>query len=297
MASAVILVEYLELGADHGLSGGADDQGEFESKPFLVAYGDRGDFINQVAGVVSVSGGIGGLVRRTAPYQLPDNPRLYADANSITWTPEGQLLAGTFPIQYSHAIVTVMFRQPTWNIDGNADDPGFYNSLSQDPTENQSLLYATQELSYAKEWMTIPNSSVQFMSDGKSVNASKGRSVTVTTVRITFHNFPLLPFGVFRQYADSVNNAVFLGCDVGTVMFEGPATTREATTTGQVTQKLMLTFKWRKYDWNKSLRDDGITWDFIVTKGTPVGPGPPSNTQANYTYQPFGSLLQLLSPS
>src|SRR6185437_15696051 len=108
LAPAQIKVWYRELGEEHGLAGGCDEQGEWEDKPYLVYYGDRGDFINQVQGLSSISGGGNGRWNVTLPYQLPDNPRLYA--TTVTWKPEGALEFPTYPIQYSHAVMVVRFR-------------------------------------------------------------------------------------------------------------------------------------------------------------------------------------------
>jgi hypothetical protein len=275
----------VELGEEYGLAGGADEQGEFETKPYLVSYFDRGNFINQLAGTTVVSGGAGGRIIQNLPYQLPDNPRLYY--RSCSWKPEGALIPNTSPIQYTHSVVTALFRQPQFNYQGS-DDPGNENSLSQDPTEAAALFSATQELDFTKEWLTIPNASVKFKSDGALVKSPKGRGVTVVLMQITWDNFPYMPMGLFRNYADSVNNATFLGAAKGTVFFEGPKTHRTATVDGVATQRIQMNFKWRAQDWNKQLRDDGITWDYVVDKSYTTGS---SDTFCNYAYQDFSQLL------
>src|SRR4051794_39912501 len=85
---------YKEL--EDGLTGGCDDRGEWEQKSYLVGWPDRSNFIREMKGTTRTSGGIGGTWSTLLPYQLPDNPRLYA--RDITFVPEGALIANVTPI-------------------------------------------------------------------------------------------------------------------------------------------------------------------------------------------------------
>lgn len=270
---------YKELA--EGLSGGCDDQGEWERKMYLVPWIERSHFIQEIEGKSRYSGGRAGQWITNVPYTLPDNPRLYA--REVTFEPEGQLLANVIPIAFTHAKFTVVFRQPSFNY-SPGDDPENLSSLDPD----DPLVFATQELDFAKEWMSIPNSSCKFKSDGKFLNSPINRSVTVVSMQITWHKFPVVPMPLVQLYCDSVNNAKFLGCEKGTVMFEGARTTREASADGSVTQKVTMNFKWRQFDWNKSLRDDGFTWDLVVDKGYTTGD--PAGF-VTYVYRDFSKLL------
>jgi hypothetical protein len=289
MGVGKISVDYVELGEEFGFRGGIDPNGMvFQIKPYLIAFADLNTFLTEMRGTTQVSGGLGGRLTANLPFQCPADPRLYA--YELSWVPEGQLLWPTSPIQYSYAIVTVNFKQPEFNYQGT-DDPGFDNSISQDPTENAAMYHATQQVTFGREWITIPNSAVMYKSDGKIVTASKGLSYVVHTMLITYSNFPYFPMTLFRSYADTLNNATFLGCGIGTVMFEGAVVDRDFNANSTVSQQIQLNFKWRAQDWNKQLRDDTLTWDYVVDKTDAIGAGLPGAGKANFSYANYAPLL------
>jgi hypothetical protein len=274
---------YKEL--EEGLTGGSDDRGEWETKCYLTLWGDRSTFLRELKGTTRTSGGSSGTWSTVTPYQLPDNPSLYA--RDATFVPEGALVPGITPIRWTHAKFTVNFRKLDFNFQAT-DDPGGLNSISQDATENAALLYATQELEWGKEWVTLPNAACKFKSDGKLINSSMSRSISIITMNLTWHRYPVMPMDLCRRFADSVNDATFLGCDVGTVLFDGPTTVREAADDGTVTQKVRMTFRWREFDWNKRLREDGFSWDKVVDKAYTSGS---DAAFVNYPYRDFSTLL------
>ena len=292
--SAPITVPFVELGEEFGLQGGYDDSGQWITRPLLCLWKDRDTLINEIAAPSQMRGGLSGLWVPTVPYQDPENPKLYA--HDLTWKPAGAIVPGHSPIQYTYAIITVTFRQPNFNWQGS-DDPGNLNSISQDPDEAESLLLATQELDFAKEWISIPNSSVKFKSDGLASNSHKQRSITIITMVITWHRYPVMPMGLVRNYVDTVNNKTFLGCPKGTVKFLGPKTIREATSSpaspsgSNVTQKVTFTFQFRQYPWNQFVRDDGSGFDYLVNATYAGGAGGDSSGVETFAYMDFSKLL------
>lgn len=280
--ATIISVPYEPLGTDYGFREGSNARGPWAVVPYRVAWANRFRFANDMQGRSSVTGPKAPW-SRTLPFQYPPSPNMYAQDVNIEGI--GDIIPDSGPVpQYTDAIITVNFGIPDFSFQ-TSDDPFFLNSLSQDATENQSLQYASQEVDYAVEWIPTPVAPATFESDGAKVTTPLNRRVNVTRLTITWHRFPVLPLSTIRTYADSVNDATFLGGDRGTVFFEGCKTVREASTDGTLTQKVQMSLKWRKNDWNEFLREDDASWDTIIYNG--------DTTQTTYPYKDFGALLAL----
>ncbi len=277
---ATITVDYRQLGADHGFALGFDPA-PWITRPYLVSWDDLDTFLVELRGLTTYSGTIGaGVWKRNLPHQDLNNKSLFAD--SITVDPEGALLYPTDPIAYSHAVVKVTYRRPPWDVQTSEAGP---NSISQDPTDAQQLLYASQEIRGGARWYDQPNSSVTWSSDGAKVNTPIPRRVKVATWNITYHLFPYLPSQYLEGFADTVNNAPFLGRAKGTVMLVNWDTIREINSDGSTAQKVQLQYEWRQQDWNKYLRPDNNRWDW------------PKDVSGNYIYNyaDYSALLAYFS--
>lgn len=283
---ATISVDYAEL--EDGLSGGVDDKGEFETRTYLVAWDDRIAFIRDMKGTSKQSGGPGGKWITTVPFASPGNPYLYV--NSITWVPHGSPVIPSNPARYSHCKITVNFRPPVFDF-GPVD---ILNSLTQDSDENQLLQLCSQEIEYGRQAISIPNTTMKFLSDGRQISSALGRSISLQVMTLTYHRFPLLPVGYLRDYQDCVNDATFLGCPRGTVLFEAASNRRESSVGGPTTQMLKMVYKYRQYDWNMRARPDGPEWDYIVKSSYTTGGATTGTTYNNsviYKYKDFRKLL------
>jgi hypothetical protein len=254
-------VDYKEM-TDPEMSEGSDDQGGWAHKSYGVSWGDRMQFVRDVMGSSSMSGGIAGSWNRKYPLAYPDDPHLYA--RSVEIKPHGAWYKTT-PLTYDHAIITVTFRAPTWSF-SSADDPLFLNSFSQDPTENAALINCTQSLEWGVEWLPIPNASATYAATGNKVTTPMAKRVTIVRMVLTWTDLPYMPLTGVLTYADVLNNATFLNRPRGTVMLEGPKTTRKRMPDGTVVQDLTLSLKTRKFDWNDVLLPDG-TWDTVIFGG------------------------------
>lgn len=268
--SATIPVPYDELqeGLEEGYS---QDQGVFARKVFLVNWQDRFAFAQAMAGTSSTPSP-GGTWIRAIPYPYPDptaGNALYAKSLSIV--PEGDCVTPNSPIQWTKARITVTFGALTWDaLPG--DDPLGLNSFSQDPSENASLQFASQELRFSEEYYEIPNSCATYVSDGSPFNGPARGRTSIHHMVITWHRYPLIPMTLLRSYVDRVNQSTFLGCAQGTVMLEGVNTTRDMTSDGTITQKVQMNFKWRQNDWNAKPREDNGRWDPVLMGGTLLYP-------------------------
>lgn len=265
-----------------GLQEGCNDQGPWARKPYLVLWGDRWRFAKAMKGASSTPSE-GGPWIRVAAYPYPDpfeGGNIFA--KDVTFEPVGNVIVGSDPIAFTHAICTVLFGALTWD-ELPTDDPLGLNSLSQDPDELSSLRYADQEVDYLAEWAAIPGASVKYKTSGDPVTTDISKRSNVNRMVVTWNQYPLLPMTKIRDYADCVNDKTFLGCAKGTVMFEGCKTRRQQAPDGTITQQVTMAFKWRAQDWNKFLLPTGLSYDWIVDKANSI--------VYPYEYKDFRNLL------
>jgi hypothetical protein len=267
--TSIIPVPYTEL--IEGLREGANDRGPYATKSYLVAWGDRWKFARAMRGTAGLSGGATGAWIRAIPFAYPDNPVMYA--MDLTIEPEGGVILGVSPIAFTNAKITVTFGALDWVGNDN------FNSFGGDSGVTQ---FATQELDTVAEFIQIPGSNVWRSDLTTPVNTPANRRVVSVRMVITYHRYPLIPMGTIQGLADCVNDAVFLGCARGTVMFESVKTIRETSTDGNTIQKVTISLKWRAQEWNKFLMPDG-TWDFVYYNK--------DNTKPVYPYASFNVLL------
>lgn len=266
-----------------GFEEGCTAQGPYAVVPYLMAWNDRWKFLQFLAGTTSTTGPDGPWIRPT-PYRYPvDLGGASIYANDAKMKGVGNIVSGPGEVvEWEGCIVTATFGPMNYTVNFQLDDPLFLNSLSQDPDENQSLQYATQELDFGSEWINIPNSSAGF-SDGVKIDTPMSRRLTVVKMDITWHRYPLMPMDKIATYADSVNDAKFLGRERGTVMLNGVKTVREQASDGTITQKVRMSLKWRKHDWNEFLRPDDNTFDAVIYGG--------DSSSSTYPYKDFKDLL------
>ena len=263
---------------------GSNEQGAYARKPYLVAWSQRFEFIRQMAGSASQNGGAsGGNWIRAVPYAYPDAPWIYAQGCEIK--PAGAWVNNSSPISFNDCVVVVNFGPLTWDaIPG--DDPFNYASLSADPTENQALQWATQEIDFGYELYPLPTSALKFSSDNLKLTSPVSVRVPVISMSMTWHRYPVMPLTRIANYVGKLNASTFLGRPAQTVFFEAPKTTREMMTDGTIVQKVMMPFRYRSIAWNRFLRPDKIQWDTVVDS---TGASP-------YDTADFGALLANFVP-
>ena len=271
--SSTISVAYKEM---PDVEEGVNESGPWARKRYLVAWADRYQFSWDMAGLSNASGSKSWL--QGIPYQYPESPNLFA--RELRIQPAGGMIVGSSPIAFPNAEITVLFGVLDWAA-LSSQDPFGLQSLGTTAAEQASLLFATQELDFASEFIQLPTTSWSYASDGAKSDTPVHRRMTIITMNITWHRYPLMPMSKISTYADSVNDATFLGCARGTVYFVGCKTVREATADGTWTQKVMMSLKYRAQDWNKVYRPDALTWDTMVD-GSSNNP---------FAYKDFSGLL------
>ena len=282
--ASTISVPFSELDVDYGFEEGSNQQGGYVRKPYLVAWADRFKFMADMAGISQNSGAqTGGTWIRGRPYSYPEAPWLYAQEVSIK--PVGRFY-NTTPISYDSCIITVTFGPLTWDGNQSQDDPFFFQSLSQDPTENKALSWATQNIDFGYETYPAPSSALHFTGDGAKIDFPMQITIPVISMDITWPQYPVMPMSKIEPYVGHVNASTFLGRAAETVFFIGAKTTQETMSDGTKVQKVTLSFKYRANPWNEFLRQDSIVFMRVED-----GSG-----NAFYKTADFGALLALFVP-
>lgn len=266
-----------------GATEGCNERGPYATVPYLCDWDNRWPLVYYLAGTTSTTGANAPWIR-PSPHRYPIDfagASIYVKDAQIKGTGALVTPGGLIPA-WTKAIVTATYGPLDYSINFGNDDPLFLSSLSDDPGENESLQYATQEIDYGAEWINIPNSTVGF-SDGTKYDTPMSRPMTVIRMNITWHRYPVMPMNRIKDYAESVNDATFLGCERGTVYFEGVKTVREQASDGTITQKVQMSFKWRKHDWNEVMRPDDGAFDALIYNG--------DSSSSTFAYKNFRNLL------
>jgi hypothetical protein len=211
------------------------NQGPTASKSYLCDWKDRYTVANTLLGVSS--GSAGGTISFTLPFAYPESQNMYAQ--NITLKGKGQPSQGKKQLAFEKAIVAVHFNvlrySPIPPLSGV--DP-----QSIDPTE--PILYATQELDFTVETITLPGSGLQ-LADGSSVNEDFGLQVPIVQFNVTLHKVPFLPAAqVIAALKAPLNSAPLWGCDIRTLRFNGAKTTRTTNADGTYTQDAHYSFSY-----------------------------------------------------
>lgn len=244
---------------------GVDSQGPWAKICYWVPQADRGNFADQMLLTGAQTGGVAGAWTSTAPYSHPVFPAMTAQdvrfkvAGKITLTGDHR-----FPI-FDKVLATVMFRPPRFNYDPNQIINNI--DLTQDSEELEALRLANVKISWGSEIVTVPGSAMVYPGD-IPVNIPTRRRVTVKQIFITWFKFPFIPFGKAKEFADTVNDSTFLGCEPNTVLYLGIDTDRDFFQDGTAAQQVRMAFKWRKESWNKVPNPAGSGWIEITDKVT-----------------------------
>lgn len=248
---------------------GRNQSGPYADLSYMIEPGTQkniDDFIDGVMGGVVVTGNPPNQsVKVLSPLNFFGNPKLWAVQAECTGAGESYALSAGGHPAFNAAVVAVHFEVPAWPITP-ADDPGGQQSFPNDNQPGEPILYADCEIDFGGDLITIPNTSLKFVSDDTPVDAPVARRVGVTTWRITRHLFPYLPHSQVRSLLNKVNDDTFMGCNIGTVLFSGAKTRQQRTSDGTKVQAWELEFQIREKNWNYYLRPDGLIWGAVCSK-------------------------------
>lgn len=245
-----ITVPYLEL---HDGSQEQLDLGSIKAqKKYLIAWSDRWQFAKDVAGTSKKVDAALGTIVRAVPLQYPDYPTLYASGLMMEATGRSTCNGAGNSI-YTHCICTVTFSTPDFDY----ENPGTYGKA-----------YQTISIAMSADIMTLPSRPLVFdtLYSGNPVKPTESPGLVYPKAEITIvsHQIPELPLDIVFSMIGKLNNAVFLGCAIGTVLFVGANQNRQRTSAGDKAWEVEYKFIYRPVDWNKFYSPaPGVGFDFL----------------------------------
>jgi hypothetical protein len=212
-----------------------DGRGPHGTKKFLCAWSGRYAVANALLGFTTGTGS-GGPVVTVPPMSWPESPNLYA--SSITIEGRGKATQGPVQIQFAQAVVTAHYGASSgWS-------PIPLPHMSFDP--GSPFTYATQELDYGREMVTIEKSAVFLANGTRLKNQNYAVPLPHAILTIQLQRVPYLPAqGILVAMAKPINSVKFLGVDPGYLMFDGCKSHMELMTDGSYSQNLSLVFRVR----------------------------------------------------
>lgn len=226
---------------------------------FVIAWADAFKFYNEVIGLGTVVGI--GAPGASGPWRYPPEPRMVAiscEIEPFSLPPGGPpdpgaskgLAAGEY---WGKASASVTFGIPAAAVqDSSVDDPA--NQMQFDPAN--PITMCTQEVEVSNEFITLPEGTYKYKGTEVSVGSSVGRRLVNAVLTLKFPRVPYIPWGHLRSFLGTINSDAVLGCQRGTLLFEGFSTTQTAQSDGTRDKTLTLKFHYRAASWNTVLRPD-----------------------------------------
>jgi hypothetical protein len=221
------------------------------------------------------------------PWQFPgsSSARIYVSSCEITpFALEGgarsiAVAAGMAPGEFwSHARLDCTFETPT-AAHSAADDPGGNKQL--DPSNpiygcEQSVRLGGKSVTRSKEDYVMAGDATKKPAEDLTV------FIPEANLTLTYESVPFLAWRKYRPYVGTLNNATFLDCPTGTLMFEGADIQPNPSSRGTMAYSMTLNLAYSEEDWNKAPHPVTGTYDFVqkATGGKKL-----------YNYMNFSGLL------
>jgi hypothetical protein len=233
-----------------GLEEGIDERGPRAVKKYLCAWSGRYTVANTFLGLVSHTGGAGGPIQLTAPLTYPESANMYA--REIAIEGRGKPTQGTSQLQFPQAVVTVNYGVPQVSFHANPDQ-------SLDPAA--PYVYATQDIDFGREMVTIEKSAVKLANNNKLKDVPYAFPIAQAVMTIQLHRVPYLPaVQIIAALQRPLNNATFLGVTPGYLMFNGARSHEEASSDGRLTRSITYVFAYRPIlRWDEVFDPDGVS--------------------------------------
>lgn len=199
-------------------------------------------------------------------WTLDDGTVLYCTTTEITGI--GKPAGAPAAITYDWAIVTCRY-QPLGIIavGGSTDDITELGEIGMD---------------FSSEYITAPRGSFIFADSFKLIDEPMGIQLFYQEVTVSLKNLETIPRSGIRACIGKVNDRIFSGAAIGTVLFLG-ATATMSLTDQAPRYDITFKFKERSVNWNHMLNGDG-EWEAVCST---VGSVPP------YPYADLGQLLRV----
>lgn len=240
-----ITVEEMREGFDEGIH----SQGPEATKKFLVPWANRYTVANALLGLSSGTGP-GGSVNLTAPASYPESQNMFVREIGIEG--KGKCTQGPLQLQFAQAILTVNYGVPQF---------GYIAQPNQSIDPGSPYIYATQDIDFSRERVTLPKSSVTLANGHKLKDLPYSFPIVQAVFSIQLHQVPYLPAAVvYTAMKNPINNATFLGIPAGYLIFNGGKNHQEAASDGTYTQAMSYVFTARTIlRWDEVLDPDGTS--------------------------------------
>lgn len=70
-------------------------------------------------------------------------------------------------------------------------------------------------------------------------------------------------WSVINEASGTINSVAVMGCEIGTLLFDGPKLRTAINTVEPASWKVQYKFVYNKYGWNKSLNPDTLDWETV----------------------------------
>jgi hypothetical protein len=243
-----------------GFSKGVGPSGPYVEKTYLLEdWGSSNAVINALRGTINLSGG---STLAVPPHACPESPNLYCvDAKA---DPQCEIDAkdGGRP-RFKHALIRCRYGTVPYNALPSMD-PNGANSFPNDSNPNTAYTYALCRMRIGSEVIRVAGSVFKFAtSPNLPWDTAAGITVGVADLVFTRKFVPRLPTALILSYINKVNDVPIFGQPRGQIQFRGADTEEEYSSDGTKTQQLVLSFKWREYDFNRHLRPDVRSFDLV----------------------------------
>ncbi len=217
---------------------------------FHVSWANRYQFVKDMIG--TFVGTPPSTITRTVPFRYPPSPNMFA-VGIEDISPLGKPIPmpgiGLPWMARQTAVVIVRFGVPQWNVTGND-------------------AYTKVTFAASGEFLSVPETSVKFSSDGTVPNTTIGFLMPQMEITVTRSRMPFLPIAAMLQCEGKINNAPYqiLGIpfDTGKLLFVAGQSDFQQDATGQIAYSQEYKFLARSINWNMFLRPDGGGFDTVT---------------------------------
>ncbi len=246
-----------------------DTSGFSARREFLIAWEDRDAFAIEVLGEAARHGGGSGVAypgnNMAAAIEVKYEPvdADHPDSQEISLLAEG---LNSYSGSFAKAVVSYGTITPRDRLDGPQNEAGTHLTYSMSHAVGDSNI-----LPGGWEW---DDTSLAI-----STNYKLYKRIPVSVHNLTWHNVINPPWSTIHALQGTINNAVFLGCPIDTILFEGveaEKTFRAGFREGEspFAWKIKYIFRERSikhsasvYGWNHIYRESPAGW-MEITNGT-----------------------------
>lgn len=242
------------------------DNGPEVAVTAIIKWADAFTFYNDVKGSRSQPIGIGDLNLGFLNWRYPGDSRLLCTKCDITpfsipesETPTAGDNKGIVPGEFFlDARANLLFALP--KFDSSDEQPS--EQLQFDP-ENP-ITFCTCDMDFESETAQYETGTlVWYDNQTETVPFKASKKTNLIKLVLTFPKIPFLPFRTLTPFVDTVNKYRVLGCEPGTLLFNGAATKANYTNLGIRDKSCKLSFTWRRIPWAYRYKRNG-------TLGRPV---------------------------